>query len=112
MESFEAIEALGALAHESRLDIFRLLVRRGPEGLAVSQIAESVKIPAATMSFHLSHLQRAGLITSKRQSRQIIYSANYPLMKGLLGFLTENCCKDASQDECCIDLEADSQCPS
>lgn len=106
MESFEAIEALGALAHETRLDIFRLLVRRGPEGLAVNQITETVKIPAATMSFHLSHMQRSGLITSKRQSRQIIYSANYGLMKDLVGFLTENCCQEASSSTCCDDEEA------
>lgn len=109
MDNFEAIEALGALAHETRLEIFRLLVRRGSEGLAVSQIAEHIKIPPATMSFHLSHLQRAGLIQAQRQSRQIIYSANYPLMKGLMGFLTENCCQDATIGRNCED---DTQCPS
>lgn len=109
MEIFEAIEALGALAHETRLEVFRLLVRRGSEGLAVSQIAEHIKIPPATMSFHLSHLQRAGLIQAKRQSRQIIYSAHYPLMRDLIGFLTENCCQDAGMDENC---KESTQCPN
>ncbi|MGD9727128.1 MAG: ArsR/SmtB family transcription factor [Candidatus Melainabacteria bacterium] len=111
MESFEVIEALGALAHETRLEIFRLLVRRGPEGFAVSQIAEHIKIPPATMSFHLSHLQRAGLISSKRDSRSIIYSANYALMQNLMGFLTENCCQDSSVD-CCPESEETAQCQS
>ena len=101
MESFIAIEALSALAHETRLDIFRLLVRRGSVGHSVSQITEQIKIPAATMSFHLSHLQRAGLIQSKREGRQIIYSANYDLMKELMGFLTENCCQDSDTTNCC-----------
>ncbi|WP_373530974.1 ArsR/SmtB family transcription factor [Vampirovibrio sp.] len=105
----EAVEALGALAHETRLEIFRLLVRRGSEGLAVSQIAEHVKIPPATLSFHLSHLQRAGLIHSQRLSRQIIYSARYPLMKDLLGFLTENCCEDAGMNDECKET---TQCPN
>lgn len=109
MDNFEAIEALGALAHETRLEIFRLLVRRGSEGLAVSQIAEHIRIPPATMSFHLSHLQRAGLIKAQRQSRQIIYSANYSLMKDLMGFLTDNCCQDATIGENCED---NTQCPN
>jgi ArsR family transcriptional regulator len=109
MESFIAIEALGALAHETRLEIFRLLVRRGSEGLAVNQITEHIKIPAATMSFHLSHLQRAGLIQSKREGRQLIYSANYVLMKNLMGFLTENCCEDGRAEDCC---EGAFECPS
>lgn len=110
MESFEVIEALGALAHESRLEIFRLLVRRGPAGAAVSQIAEHIRIPPATMSFHLSHLQRAGLLRSKRESRQIIYSANYSLMKDLVGFLTENCCQETPGEGCCPEIEGDSPC--
>ena len=96
MENYEAIEMFSALAHETRLEIFRLLIRRGPEGLAVNQITEYIKIPPATMSFHLSHLQRAGLLQAKRQSRQIIYSANYPLMENLIAFMTENCCEDTS----------------
>lgn len=108
MEIFEAVEALGALAHETRLEIFRLLVRTGPEGLAVGQIGEHIKIPAATMSFHLSHMQRSGLLTSKRESRQIIYAANYKAMADLMGFLTENCCQGSSgctppDTECCTE---------
>jgi ArsR family transcriptional regulator len=104
MESFEAIEALAALAHETRLDIFRLLIRYSPSGLPVSRIAEQVTVPPATLSFHLSHLQRSGLLKSRRESRQIIYSADYTLMTSLMGFLIENCCQDSEQDadrNCC-----------
>jgi ArsR family transcriptional regulator len=103
MESFEAIEALAALAHETRLEIFRLLIRHGPQGLAVGRIAEDVPVPPATLSFHLAHLQRSGLLTSRRESRQILYSANLPLMNSLMAFLTENCCRDgdAPNSSCC-----------
>lgn len=108
MEIFAAVEALSALAHETRLEIFRLLVRTGPSGLAVGQISEHVKIPPATMSFHLSHLQKAGLLTSKRESRQIIYTANYQTMGTLMAFLTENCCQKDTQTQmeanCCMEL--------
>ena len=108
MESFEAIEALGALAHETRLEVFRLLVRQGPEGLAVGQIAGHVTIPPATLSFHLAHLQRAGLLTSRRESRQIIYTADYALMSTLMAFLTENCCQASDQPSnpsvCCLEM--------
>jgi len=108
METLIAIEALGALAHETRLEIFRMLVRRGSKGHSVSQITEQIKIPPATMSFHLSHLQRARLIQAKREGRQIIYSANYNLMKDLISFLTENCCQDRATENCC---EESFQCP-
>ena len=104
MESFKVIEALAALAHETRLDIFRLLIRHAPSGLPVSGIAEHVTIPAATLSFHLAHLQRSGLLKSRRESRQIIYTADYNLMTSLMGFLTENCCQDSDQTakpDCC-----------
>lgn len=108
MELLNAIDALAALAHETRLEIFRLLVRRGPEGLAVHQIMTSVTVPATTLSFHLSHLQRAGLIHARRDGRQIIYSAHHALMKDLMGFLTDNCCQDASENTCCV---GDTECP-
>lgn len=104
MESYEAIEALAALAHETRLDIFRLLIRHSPAGLPVSRIAEHITVPPATLSFHLSHLQRSGLLKSRRESRQIIYTADYTLMTSLMGFLTENCCQDSDQEanpDCC-----------
>lgn len=107
MEIFVAVEALSALAHETRLEIFRLLVRTGSSGLAVGQIAEHIKIPPATMSFHLSHLQKAGLLTSRRESRQIIYTTHYQTMTTLMAFLTENCCQGDIQPQteasCCLE---------
>ena len=94
MKSTQAVIALGALAQESRLEVFRLLVRRGPSGIAAGELSEKLGIPAATMSFHLKELTNAGLITSRRESRSIIYSAEYARMQELLGFLMENCCSD------------------
>lgn len=99
----EAIEALAALAQETRLDVFRLLVRVGPEGLAAGAIADTLKVSRATLSFHLSQLERAGLLRSARQGRSIIYSADFDGMSRLLGFLTEDCC--AGRPEICGVLE-------
>jgi DNA-binding transcriptional ArsR family regulator len=97
MEKTVAIAALAALAHESRLDVFRLLVQTGRDGLAAGLIGERLKLPAATLSFHLSHLKHAGLITVRREGRSLIYAAEYAAMTALLGYLTENCCQgDAS----------------
>lgn len=93
MEKIDAIAALAALAQESRLDVFRLLVRTGAEGLAPGQIGERLGLPAATLSFHLNQLRQAGLVTFRRESRSLIYSAEYGTMKELLGYLTENCCQ-------------------
>jgi ArsR family transcriptional regulator, arsenate/arsenite/antimonite-responsive transcriptional repressor len=87
-----AIAALGALAQDTRLDIFRLLVERGPEGLPAGEIGERLKQPSPTLSFHLNQLRHAGLITSRRESRSIIYRANFHTMAGLMGYLTEKCC--------------------
>jgi ArsR family transcriptional regulator, arsenate/arsenite/antimonite-responsive transcriptional repressor len=87
-----AIAALGALAQETRLDIFRLLVERGPQGMAAGEIGERLKQPSPTLSFHLNQLRHAGLISSRRESRSIIYSANFNTMNGLLAYLTEKCC--------------------
>jgi len=92
MKKAAVIEALGALAQETRLDIFRLLVEKGPEGLPAGEIGERLGQPSPTMSFHLSQLRFAGLIDSRRESRSIIYKANYKAMNELLGHLTENCC--------------------
>lgn len=92
MEITDAITALGALAQENRLAIFRLLVQAGPAGLPAGQIGEHLGIPPATLSFHLSQLSHAGLLQSSRQGRSIIYVADYAAMNALLGFLTENCC--------------------
>jgi len=92
MESKLAVEALGALAQDSRLRVYRLLVQAGPEGIAASEIAERLKIPANTLSFHLKTLSHADLVQSRQEGRFIYYSANYDQMNALLGFLTENCC--------------------
>lgn len=86
------IEALGALAHEHRLAIYRLLVQRGPEGLPARTIGEHVGLVPSSLTFHLQNLQRAGLITQRRESRQLIYSADFAVMNGLVGYLTESCC--------------------
>lgn len=87
-----AVESLGALAQDSRLQVYRLLVQAGPEGLAASDIAERVGIPANTLSFHLKTLSHAGLVLSRQEGRFIYYSANYKQMNSLVLFLTENCC--------------------
>jgi ArsR family transcriptional regulator, arsenate/arsenite/antimonite-responsive transcriptional repressor len=86
------IEALSALAHEHRLAVYRLLIQRGPAGLAAGAIGERVGLVPSSLTFHLQNLQRAGLITQRRESRQLIYSANFAAMNGLVGYLTENCC--------------------
>lgn len=96
METVEVVEALGALAQPSRLELFRLLVRRGPGGLAAGEIAERLGIPPTTLSFHLSQLTRAGLASSRRQGRSIVYAADYGRMQDLLVFLTLNCCQETS----------------
>lgn len=92
----EALEAFGALSNEHRLGIFRLLVQAGPDGMAAGDIADKLGIPASSLSFHLAHLTRADLIEQRRESRSLIYSANFPTMNGLIAFMTENCCGGAS----------------
>ena len=92
MQTKQAIEALGALAQESRLAVFRLLVERGPEGLSAGSIAEALDIPASSLSFHLAQLSHAGLIVQRRESRSLIYSVDFDAMNRLMGYLTENCC--------------------
>jgi ArsR family transcriptional regulator, arsenate/arsenite/antimonite-responsive transcriptional repressor len=89
-----AVAALAALAHEYRLSIYRMLVEAGPEGLNAGTIATRLKLPPSSLTFHLQHLHRAGLIIRKRNSRQLIYSADFREMNGLVGYLTENCCGD------------------
>lgn len=88
-----AVAALAALAHETRLDIFRLLMQAGPSGLPAGRIGERLSLPPATLSFHLSQLKHAGLVTFRRDGRSLIYSAAYPVMNALLAYLTENCCR-------------------
>lgn len=92
MQTKPALAALSALAQESRLNIFRLLVQTGPEGLAASRIAEKLELAPSSLSFHLKELSHAGLIESRQEGRFIIYSASFDTMNDLLGFLTENCC--------------------
>jgi ArsR family transcriptional regulator, arsenate/arsenite/antimonite-responsive transcriptional repressor len=99
MESIKpsaALEAFSALSNEHRLGIFRLLVQAGPEGLPAGDIADKLGIPASSLSFHLAHLTRAGLTVQRRESRSLIYSANFDTMNGLIAFMTENCCGGAS----------------
>ena len=92
MDTKATIAALAALAQESRLAIFRLLVQVGPEGLAASRIAQHLDIPASSLSFHLKELVHAGLLGARQHGRFVIYAANLDTMNGLIGFLTENCC--------------------
>jgi DNA-binding transcriptional ArsR family regulator len=92
MEESQAIRALSALAHESRLRIFRLLVKQGEAGLAAGRIAEELDLPPATLSFHVKELAIAGLVTDRREGRSILYSVNEEAVQRLMGFLLEDCC--------------------
>lgn len=92
MEIEQTIDALAALAHPSRLAAFRLLVQAGPAGIAAGIIGEKLGLPPATLSFHLSHLLRAGLLSQKQEGRFVLYSADFENMNRLVAFLTENCC--------------------
>jgi DNA-binding transcriptional ArsR family regulator len=96
MEISAAINALSALAHDSRLSVFRLLVEAGPEGMPAGAVAERLAVPPATLSFHLAHLARAGLVRSRRSGRSIIYSADFGAMNRLIAYLTENCCRGSA----------------
>ncbi len=93
METNDAVTALSALAQETRLLIFRWLVERGPRGAPAGEIADEMGLPGATLSFHLSQLKQAGLLSCVREGRSLIYSANYPAMTDLMAYLTENCCR-------------------
>lgn len=99
MKTPEVVAALGALAQESRLAVFRLLVRRGPQGYTPGELGERLEIPAPTLSFHLKELQRVGLVLVQREGRYLNYTANFPRMNELVGYLTENCC--SLSDEAC-----------
>jgi ArsR family transcriptional regulator, arsenate/arsenite/antimonite-responsive transcriptional repressor len=92
MEMTQAVDALAALAQESRLKVYRLLVEAGPQGLAAGRIGGELDLPAATLSFHLAHLARTGLVKSRQDGRFIFYSADFQNMNQLVGYLTENCC--------------------
>lgn len=96
MQADTVIRALGALAQEHRLATYRLLVQAGADGMAAGALAEAIGLPASSMSFHLAQLSHAGLVTQRRQSRSIIYAADYAAMGGLMAYLTENCCGGAA----------------
>ena len=92
MDSQHAVQALSALAHDTRLAIFRMLVETGPEGLPAGIIAERLGMPPSSLTFHVQHLHRAGIVTQHRLGRQLIYVAAFDAMNGLVAYLTENCC--------------------
>src|SRR5437016_825058 len=98
MEIKTAVAALGALAQETRLAIFRLLIAAGPQGVSAGSIGEKLDVPPATLSFHLKELGHAKLVTPRQEGRFIYYSANFEEMAALMTFLTENCCKGMPQD--------------
>jgi DNA-binding transcriptional ArsR family regulator len=92
METHDAVNALAALAQDNRLDVFRLLVRAGPDGMAAGAVAEALDLAPNTLTFHFDRLRQAGLVTVKREGRSMIYAARYEAMNGLLSFLSDNCC--------------------
>ena len=98
MKTAEVVDALGALAHEHRLAVYRLLVEQGPKGLPAGLIGERIGLVPSSLTFHLQSLQRAGLITQVRASRQLIYSADYAVMNELVGYLTDKCCAASGED--------------
>lgn len=100
MEILDAVSSLSALAQESRLQVFRLLIQAGENGVPAGKIGEVLDLPLSTLSFHLSQLKQAGLVTLRREGRVLFYSANYGSMNALMGFLTENCCQ--GQPENCM----------
>lgn len=103
-----AVDALGALAHETRLAVFRMLVTAGPDGMIAGMIAENANVPPSTMSHHLATLERAGLVQSERESRLIHYRADYEGMSRLLTFLMKDCCQGAP--DMCADIFASISC--
>jgi len=110
MKTTEAVAALAALAQETRLDVFRLLVEQGASGLAAGEIAEQLRVSPATLSFHLKELSHVKLVTARQDGRFVYYAANFAVMNKLLGFLTENCCAadgaDCSSERTCAPLSA------
>jgi ArsR family transcriptional regulator len=102
MESNKVVAALAALAQETRLTVFRLLVQVGPQGIAATRISDQLGIPPSSLSFHLKEMLHADLVTSRQESRYVIYSANFTTMSELIGFLTDNCCGGNPCTTACI----------
>ena len=100
METIQAITALTALGHVTRLAVFRLLVEAGPDGRMAGEIADTLNVPGATLSFHLKELVHAGLISAENRGRNVCYRARFDAMNGLVAYLTHNCCVNASDDAC------------
>ena len=98
METKSAVAALAALAQETRLSIFRLLMEAGPEGVAAGALGDKLGVPPATLSFHLKELSHTGLVTARQEGRFIYYAANFEHMAALMSFLTQNCCKGMPQE--------------
>jgi DNA-binding transcriptional ArsR family regulator len=96
MDAARVVAALGAIAHEHRLAVYRMLVERGPDGLSAGVIAEQLGLPPSSLTFHLQQLLHAGLVTQRRLSRQLIYAADFSVMNALMAFLTKNCCGGAA----------------
>lgn len=97
MKKSDAVTALAALAQDNRLDVFRLLVQAGPEGMPAGKVAEELDLAPNTLTFHFDRLREAGLVTVHREGRSMIYAAQFDVMNTLLGFLTENCCQGATE---------------
>jgi ArsR family transcriptional regulator len=95
MEKSDAVAALAALAQDNRLDVYRLLVQAGPNGMPAGAVAEALRLAPNTLTFHFDRLRVAGLVTVRREGRSMIYAARYEAMNGLIAFLTENCCQGA-----------------
>ena len=93
MTDAEAVAALGALAHDNRLRVFRLLVREGPDDISAGAVAQALAIAPSALSFHLAALERAGLVTARRSGRNVFYGVAVDAVRGLIGFLTEDCCR-------------------
>jgi len=100
MEKIDAVVALSALAQDSRLDVFRLLVEAGPDGMPAGEIAEALGLAPNTLTFHFDRLRAAGLVSVRRDGRSMIYAARFETMNALVGFLTDNCC--GGQPERCL----------
>jgi ArsR family transcriptional regulator len=99
MKNTDAVLALGALAQESRLDVYRLLVQAGPDGMPAGSVSDALDLAPNTLTFHFDRLRQAGLVAARREGRSMIYAARFEVMNSLLGFLTENCCQGAA-DAC------------